>query len=144
MRPIFENPFYFWKVWCYLSFRLAEASIITTFLIVITIEYETSSITKIVYLKFFKHLFDFLLWNCSFLLLHHQADEFREVDTAAAVLVGVVDHVLDFILGRILTWTHWMILKQVTYPNLNQFEVYFKAAGIFVTTNLIQLLKLWW
>ena len=50
-------------------------------------------------------LLDFLFGDCSFLFLHHEADEFRKVDAAAAVLVGVVDHVLDFILRRVLTFS---------------------------------------
>ena len=50
-------------------------------------------------------LLNFLFGDCSFLFLHHEADELREIDAATAVLVGVVDHVLDFILRRVLTFS---------------------------------------
>jgi hypothetical protein len=48
------------------------------------------------------HLLDLLLGDAPFLLLHHEADELGEVDAAAAVLVRVVDHVLDLVLRRVL------------------------------------------
>ena len=50
------------------------------------------------------NLFYFILGDASLLLLHHESHELREVDAAGPVLVGVIDHVLDLVLRRILAY----------------------------------------
>ena len=52
------------------------------------------------------HLFDVVLGLSSLLFLHHEADELREVDAPTAVLVSLVDHLLDLLLVGVIACKH--------------------------------------